>query len=1210
MKELLRSPTFVCLRQQTGMALVITLSMVVLVTIAAMAFFARATLNTAIESSRASQVLAEQLSATATDYAVSQFLQEMTNNVQVLATTNAVSTYQVTNAVGMVPLRALAQAAMTTDTNFVNLVRQSVPGADNNASGDSTATAAQNGRLVSPNRWNAPSLLGSSGFTSTNQLPSWIYVNKDGSVSATASTNAVGRFAYNAYDTSGLVDANVAGYPSSISGTNLAILKGTLAGMDLSLIPGIGTTNNMDKFVGWRNTNHVGSSSSYVTAVTNAATNGFLSPLAGDQRITSRQDLIKIARSGNYGITTNALPFLTHFSRELNAPSFAYPGSVPTSSLANTPIASSSVSPQNRSPLNFLFTAAGSSPDGFSWAAGTPVMPRRFPLSRLALVTFNATASAGSDIQRYFGLYRTDDGNDWTYTGSSGTTTAAAGIKTLDVVASENREPNFFEVLKACIHQDSLGVAVPQTSAPNQYIVDGLKDLQILRIGANIIDQYDSDSYPTRITYSPIVPGYGAVGLVACGIENLPYLAKFHLKILNPSWPNDAPGTPSVSDPTNFSTNAAASGTLDPWPYAANPTNALAPKVSTWDFSGRRLDAYIIPELVMPHTTNTVPYVGPSRISVSAVGEVVLQAANKAVGTRIPTMIGASNGQITVAQSAFADFFPYPRMARSLTGISASGNFTNVQTGTGGTNDVNCNVLGLRLPFPSTLTIPISANPSDYPNQNSGQTVQAGLGGPQGFDFVLKYLDHKGMEKRYNQFTGVESSDPVLEGVTRLGYTSDNIGVFAWGGNYQRFLAVPVGKIPGYILAAVIQSNYSFFKTDPRTSRIGAVNTIGTIYDLPIRPELGDPPPTVIPLGFLMRRPNPTQPSLTHGSLFPTIPPSPPYSPIQNFYHSETADMSSPAQGIVGRGRWGCDEFAPWPGTTKLYTHHASASSIYYNSGWSSYGYWFPAMLSENRDTGDVRDTFYYDNGPTSAVNSGRVRPADAVLIGLSTDPVTQSALNIYNNQEAFPKVLNRPFRSVGELGYAFRDMPYKTLDFFSVDSVDAALLDAFTLSSTPSIRAGVVNFNTPHPEVLQALLTGTDRNETNNVTPAEAATVAAQFSADMPATAAKPPLCNISELVTIRSTTNTTSVGGGTWPAIKSQREAYIRAASGVANQRTWNILVDAIAQSGRFPNSAGSSPTAASFIVDGEQRIWLSTALDRLTGRIIDSKTEVISE
>ena len=46
--------------------------------------------------------------------------------------------------------------------------------------------------------------------------------------------------------------------------------------------------------------------------------------------------------------------------------------------------------------------------------------------------------------------------------------------------------------------------------------------------------------------------------------------------------------------------------------------------------------------------------------------------------------------------------------------------------------------------------------------------------------------------------------------------------------------------------------------------------------------------------------------------------------------------------------------------------------------------------------------------------------------------------------------ILNRPFRSVGELGYAYRDQPFKTLDLWSPTSGDAALLDIFSLSDAP----------------------------------------------------------------------------------------------------------------------------------------------------------------
>jgi len=62
--------------------------------------------------------------------------------------------------------------------------------------------------------------------------------------------------------------------------------------------------------------------------------------------------------------------------------------------------------------------------------------------------------------------------------------------------------------------------------------------------------------------------------------------------------------------------------------------------------------------------------------------------------------------------------------------------------------------------------------------------------------------------------------------------------------------------------------------------------------------------------------------------------------------------------------------------------------------------------------------------------------------------------------------MLNRPFHSVGEMGYVFRDMPWKTLDLFSANSADSGLLDLFTLSDAPVI-AGRVNPNSPYAPVL-----------------------------------------------------------------------------------------------------------------------------------------------
>ena len=85
-----------------------------------------------------------------------------------------------------------------------------------------------------------------------------------------------------------------------------------------------------------------------------------------------------------------------------------------------------------------------------------------------------------------------------------------------------------------------------------------------------------------------------------------------------------------------------------------------------------------------------------------------------------------------------------------------------------------------------------------------------------------------------------------------------------------------------------------------------------------------------------------------------------------------------------------------------------------------------------------------------------------------ATTPFTQS--------QSRPLLLHRPFRSVAELGYVFRDLPWKNLDFFTPESGDAGLLDIFCINETASptsLVAGKVNLNTPQAPVLAAIISG-----------------------------------------------------------------------------------------------------------------------------------------
>jgi hypothetical protein len=235
--------------------------------------------------------------------------------------------------------------------------------------------------------------------------------------------------------------------------------------------------------------------------------------------------------------------------------------------------------------------------------------------------------------------------------------------------------------------------------------------------------------------------------------------------------------------------------------------------------------------------------------------------------------------------------------------------------------------------------------------------------------------------------------------------------------------------------------------------------------------------------------------------------------------------------------------------------------------------------------------------------------------------------------------ILNRPFRNVGELGYVFRDLPFKTLDFFTTASADAALLDVFSITDEPEVVAGRVALNNAPTPVIQSVLSmGSKKDmdptynigaETTSTTGSLSLAIATQLK---PTTTSTPgggpipgPLLNRAGLVTQLGATPSV----GTAPVSpygviysgyknagvtittelynKPYLEAPVRALSDTTNTRTWNLLIDVIAQSGHL------SPTASSldnFVVEGEKRYWLHIAIDRYTGKIVDQQLEPVYE
>ncbi len=191
----------------------------------------------------------------------------------------------------------------------------------------------------------------------------------------------------------------------------------------------------------------------------------------------------------------------------------------------------------------------------------------------------------------------------------------------------------------------------------------------------------------------------------------------------------------------------------------------------------------------------------------------------------------------------------------------------------------------------------------------------------------------------------------------------------------------------------------------------------------------------------------------------------------------------------------------------------------------------------------------------------------------------------------------------MGELGYVYRDMPWKTLDLFSANSADSALLDLFTLSDSP-IVAGRVNPNTPYPQVLTALISGaTESTTAGPVSIANAQAISQAMTNITANTTAPAPFVTRADLVN-RFMTNSTITSMST---IKTEEEAAVRAIAESSNTRTWTFLIDVVAQSGRYPTTANSLDN---FVVEGERRYWLHISIDRYTGQVVDKQLEVVNE
>jgi len=355
--------------------------------------------------------------------------------------------YYPTNAANMLPYLV----GSTGSKGMENLLKissfQSLFFSGGNYSGTATSRAcaalttgtSQNGVYLTPALWNQALFLPVSGTDDTPVLtgtiftpPNWILVATDGSnptvwssVLITSSSNSnpvVGRYAYAIYHEGGLLDANVAGYPSTSTITQTAY-KPSLAYADLTQI-GLSSTQ-VDMLVAWRNYASIqvpgpsftnpeftaASAANYFEYVLSNS-NGYLTPGAAvynnqtDQFFTSRQQLINFME-GQLGLTGTSLDILNYlatFTRGLNEPSVAPVSGRP---VIQQPLSNGGNTAQgldneiNPAFPTVLVSGTFLRNDGTVALTGQPLVNKRFALNRLVWLTYlgpSATRASNADV--------------------------------------------------------------------------------------------------------------------------------------------------------------------------------------------------------------------------------------------------------------------------------------------------------------------------------------------------------------------------------------------------------------------------------------------------------------------------------------------------------------------------------------------------------------------------------------------------------------------------------------------------------------------------------------------------------------------------------------------------------------------------------------------------------------------------------------------
>jgi Tfp pilus assembly protein PilX len=1189
-----RLPKAVSSRERAA-ALIIVLAFVVLLTGLGVAYLSRATSDRQVAHNSFNQSNVDQLAQSAMDNIIGDLRQEILNGSgSPSPTASPVTLFVPTSNANMVQRRNNTASAIP------NLIRRSIrsesslwpdpvtgPALGSRASAvNSYADASSNARSISLARWNSHYLIPKSntgdggsnpittGYSAPNYwAPDWVFVTSAGATPSPAPANVIGRYAYAIYDEGGLLDMNAAGYPSPTTILQYG-RKGSLAFADLTGLGGFWfSATPLDNLIGWRN-------------YASSQPSGTLSP-----------------PSSNLSFSANATN--TYYNFILSDPSYIQ--------LTNYFTGSPLIYFTN----SFLRTSQASVLNNRTDQA----MTARQELIKLRSAVVSGGISFSNALQ-YLGTFSRE---------------AAAGTPQWSPAAPDSINPNFqnLVVTNSFTRNDGTTANVGDYLVNKRFLLQRLNWLtyrgpSALRNIPTSAPAIGSADYDMWLLTRPdgIIFGLTRNFLLQGTAANIQKYFGLVWDATNERWNYvGTSGNPlPIASIATFGVGGTQAATREPDFFEllqAGIINGSLGDASSSD-----------PALPLVHQQSKILHIltiGANLIAQSRADSYPVRIACSVGGTimeavgmpRLPCLSSLAACPVGVTQpSGGINWFLVPNLWNpfrdtwDLTEAHAS-------------NDNNPNHQDNIWLTPGYLRPPVRITVNGTASFGRATASQSGSVDPTS---VAPFLGTStgSMNASLTLATGDSTfgRDGLRESM-RLGASDINGSVTSF---------TPTNSSSGWAWNDIVRpTNDPAYRTDHfvafRISLPGSGIPAGTSQNpaLILQPgfqvslEYQSPNGQWYPYSFLQGNNATTKTGI--GYLNPASPTNLDLATIYSQYGTNAGITTIFNSGTTTTTSWAVATLALAPMFAK-----ADPRSIRYNSRIGVVNFANPPMSFTSAGIiASIWPSQYATPPPMTPsafpipTPTGSPNPATYSQVG-DNGPAGSNPYNEFIpagqtnsiGDTVRPIVMNRPFRSVGEMAYTFRDQPFRTLSFSSSNSPDAGLLDLFSTndySDSSGMRGGVVNLNSRQAPPLAAVLVNTiAREDTPRVKipgPAQSpspsplgATAATNAATTLVSLTSSAPVKNKADLASLIANVNPVGFDA-TVP--KTQRESMARALGEVNQTRTWNVLIDVIAQTGKY---APGEIDLKKFVVQGEQRYWVHVAIDRFTGQVIDKQIEVVNE